>query len=84
MDAISMNNLEAGKRAGEKAFSQIVGRGSKWHNRRIPIYIRKHLLTPWYIVPGTNGQQKLFIIRYPENQAGKVDFVEYQGGTNSK
>ncbi|MBU1819922.1 MAG: hypothetical protein KKG00_00220 [Bacteroidetes bacterium] len=72
-----MKKLSEGKKAGENAYSRIVARGEKWKSRQIPIYIRQNLFVPWYLTAGADGEQKLFIIQYPEDKNGKVCFVEY-------
>jgi hypothetical protein len=60
-----------------RAYEKIHGRGKKWMDRHIPIYIKQNLMIPWYITPGENGQNRLFVIRYPINERAKVHFAEW-------
>lgn len=59
------------------AFQKITNRGKKWMDRRIPIFIRQNLMVPWYISPGSDGEDRLFVIKYPKNEVSKVHFVEW-------
>ncbi|MBB5283391.1 hypothetical protein HNQ92_001517 [Rhabdobacter roseus] len=68
--------MEAGKQAGEAAFTRIMTHQTRWKNRRIPIYIRRNLMVPWYLVPDEKGELRLFVIQYPNHKTTKVSFIE--------
>lgn len=67
------NNFETGIALGREHYTQITQRGNKWKSRHIPIYIRKRLMVPYYIVQ-LECTTELWIINYPEQGNGKVAF----------
>lgn len=59
---------------GRERHAHILKRGSKWKSRFIPVFIREHLLVPYYITEnGVNVE--LWIIEFPIGVSSKVGFV---------
>jgi hypothetical protein len=63
-----------GKELGRKHFTAILKRGAKWQSRHIPLYIREHLLRPFFITE-YNGKEELYIIQMPVVENEKVGFL---------
>ena len=59
-------------------FEAINKRGGKWRNRTVPIFIRKNLFIPWYVIPDGKGNYRLFVIRKPTVLNPKVHFIEFK------
>ena len=65
-----------GMAAGRAVFAAVNERGSKFKFRRIPVFIRQHLMTPYYIT--RNGLQEcLWVMVLPKTGLEKVGFEEY-------
>lgn len=70
--------FEIGQTVGRKHFARIREKGSRWMNRRVPAYIRQHLMVPYYFAPGsTDASLGLWVIQYPITDDEKVHFVRY-------
>lgn len=59
---------------GREHHTYILQRGSKWKSRNIPIYIRDHMLVPYYLIEN-DGNIELWIIKCPLEANDKVCFV---------
>ncbi len=68
------NQFATGIELGRKHLSAIMKRGNKWQNRHIPIYIREHLLRPYYITE-KDSFEELHIIQMPVLEGEKVQFL---------
>ncbi len=67
---------EEGIVAGRAAFAAVNARGSKFKSRRIPVFIRENLMTPYYITCNEN-QEFLWVMVCPNDAFGKVGFKQY-------
>jgi len=71
---MSKEIFNKGIELGRERHAHISERGAKWKARNIPIFIRDHLMVPYYITE--NGANlELWIINYPMGVNDKVDFV---------
>lgn len=71
METVTLSN---GKAIAQAHFDTIVAKGKKFKDRNIPIYIRKHLWTPYYLIFGQYGEQYIYIIQLPNDVDTKVHF----------
>lgn len=71
---MSKEIINKGIELGRERHAHILERGSKWKSRHIPVFIREHLLVPYYITE--NGPNiELWIIEFPMGISSKVSFV---------
>lgn len=71
---MSKEIFNKGIQLGREQYTHIRKRGSKWKSRHIPVFIRKHLMVPYYLIE-SGANYELWIINYPMDENGKVAFV---------
>lgn len=70
--------LEAALEMAASNFLAIKKKGRKYKQRRVPIYIRRNLWTPYYLTVGEHEERYISIITPPENDTGKVCFRTFE------
>lgn len=73
---MSKEIFNKGIELGRERHAQILKRGAKWKSRNIPIFIREHLMVPFFITE-RDSHQELWIIEFPTGMYGKVAFSLY-------
>lgn len=68
---------EDGKVIARAVYAKVQSHGTKWKSRNIPIFIREHLLIPYYLTE-IDGNEALFIIQMPTHKQPKVHFARFK------
>jgi len=74
------DTISKGKELGRKHLDQIASKGERWKARNIPVYIREHLMVPYYLTE-IAGIMELHVIQSPLVPGERVHFICYARST---